>query len=844
MSNGLAFAQIRSRPSAFIGTFIALLFGAVVIISSGTLLLAAATASPQPVRYRPAPVVVAADQFVGGQQIPDRVRLGTGLADRLAALPEVSDAVADTVFPATAAAPGRTAVTLDGQPASSAQLLATGDGAAGKVTPRPGQTVLDTRTAKALGVSRGDTVTLTSPAGTGSFEVAGVLAARTPGAWFENAEAGRLSGHPGKADAIAVLPEEGVSTAQLAERVRAAAGSAKVFTGDGRGEVENPGFAPAQENTVGMFGAMGGLSIYVSIFVVANTMSLSISQRRRETALLRGIGARPGHIRRMAAAEATLVAVLAVAAGSAPGHLLARLVFDAMDARHLLPPGTELTFSWLPVAAAALTGLLAAVPGSLIASHRAARSRPAEALSESALPRRGIGPLRLLLGLAALAGGAVVAVQVLALGGATANKAAPFVLLLFLVSVSLLGPLLARAATEVLGVPMRLFGATGELATLNGRARARRLSSAIVPVALVVAFGVTKIGQQTTLTHEKSTQSAAAVTADRVIEAPGGLPGRVADDVARLPGVRAATGVTEVGLLAGPGHPGAKPGDGAVSGSAFSGTGETLARNLDPQVRSGALSGVRAGGTPGSGDGTVAVDQRVADRADTGVGRRITLWLGDGTVVRPVVAATYSRGLGVGEVLLPRATVAGHLTHQLDDRILVRADSGDGGARLDQELRTVAGASPGATVRTDAAFAEARDAADESFTWLEFMALSMIAGFAGITAANTLAMVTFEQLREVSMLRLIGTSVRTVRRTVRLEALTVALTGLAAGLTIALVTLTPLVEDSTGAAFPYLPPQLLLLVAAGTVALSLLATGVPLRLLLRVRPVEGVTRRS
>lgn len=160
----------------------------------------------------------------------------------------------------------------------------------------------------------------------------------------------------------------------------------------------------------------------------------------------------------------------------------------------------------------------------------------------------------------------------------------------------------------------------------------------------MVAFGVTKIGQQTTLAHERSTQSAAALTADRVIEAPGGLPGRVADEVARLPGVRAATGVTEVGLLAGPGRPGAKPGDGSVSGSAFSGTGETLARNLDPQVRSGALSGVRADGTAGSGDGTVAVDQRVADRAGTGVGRRITLWLGDGTVVRPVVAATYSRG--------------------------------------------------------------------------------------------------------------------------------------------------------------------------------------------------------
>ncbi|MCE0446759.1 hypothetical protein LT493_25830 [Streptomyces tricolor] len=37
----------------------------------------------------------------------------------------------------------------------------------------------------------------------------------------------------------------------------------------------------------------------------------------------------------------------------------------------------------------------------------------------------------------------------LAGGGTTANNAAPFVLLLFMVAVSLLGPLLARLATEV-----------------------------------------------------------------------------------------------------------------------------------------------------------------------------------------------------------------------------------------------------------------------------------------------------------------------------------------------------------------------------------------------------------
>ncbi len=41
-----------------------------------------------------------------------------------------------------------------------------------------------------------------------------------------------------------------------------------------------------------------------------------------------------------------------------------------------MPPGSRLEFTWIPVAVAAFAGLLAAVPGSLIASFRAARSRP------------------------------------------------------------------------------------------------------------------------------------------------------------------------------------------------------------------------------------------------------------------------------------------------------------------------------------------------------------------------------------------------------------------------------------------------------------------------------------
>lgn len=837
MSTGLARAQIRSRPSAFVGTFVALLFGAIVIITCGHMLLAAALADQAPQRYAAVPVLVTASQEADGRPVPDRARIDTSLAGELSRLPQVKAAVADTVFPVSVAAEGRPPVVSEGRPVSATRFLGgPRDAAADRLG--TGRLLLDRATAGALGATPGSTVKVTGAAGTTSFELAAVLDAPVPGVWFDDAEAGRLSGHPGKADAIAVLPKDGVGTDDLAAAVREAAGGARVLTSAAdRSAVENPGFAELQENTVGMFGAMGGLSIYVAIFVVANTMSLSISQRQRETALLRGIGARPNQIRRTAAAEASLVAVLAVATACAPAYLLARVLFDEMESRHLMPPGSVLEFSWIPVAVAAFAGLLAAVPGSLIASFRAARSRPAEALAESAVPRRGIGPIRLLIGLAALAGAVLATVTVLSAGGTTANNAAPLVLLLFLVSVSLLGPLFARFTTEVLGLPLRLAGVTGELATLNGRARARRLSSAIVPVALLVAFGVTKVGQQTTMTYEARVQSEAALVADRVVEAPGGLPPRLAAEAARLPGVRAATALTDVRLLVGSGDAGARPGKDAVQAQAFTGSGAGLAANLDPKVVAGALTGVRP-------SGTVAVERRLADRLNTGVGRPITLWLGDGTKIRPVIVATYERGIGVGDVLLPKATVDGHVTAQMANRLLVRGTDAGQAARLDGVLKQAVADTPGATVQSAGAFTRAAEDSTEQFAWLEIMALGVITGFAGIAAANTLAMVTFERLREVSMLRLIGMRTRTLRRVVRLEALTVALSGLGIGGAIALITLTPLVKAGSGASFPYLPPLLIAVVVAVTVAVGLLATSLPLRRLLRVRPTEGVTRRA
>ncbi|MFG2660188.1 FtsX-like permease family protein [Streptomyces sp. NPDC048425] len=65
-------------------------------------------------------------------------------------------------------------------------------------------------------------------------------------------------------------------------------------------------------------------------------MSLAVSQRGRESALLRAIGAGPWQIRRMVATEALVTALLALPVGYGLGALVAWVWFGVLDAGHQL----------------------------------------------------------------------------------------------------------------------------------------------------------------------------------------------------------------------------------------------------------------------------------------------------------------------------------------------------------------------------------------------------------------------------------------------------------------------------------------------------------------------------
>ena len=199
----------------------------------------------------------------------------------------------------------------------------------------------------ALGVRPGARLQLAGPGGGGTYRVSGVARARAAGGqtalFLADAEAARLSGTPGRVDAIGVIAKPGVSAGVLRDRLRAAVGdraevvdrehAADADAGDARAE--------GRETLIAVSGTLGGITGLVALFVVAGTFSLVMAQRRREIAALRALGATPRQIRRLVAGEALIVSVVAGALGLVAGAPLADGLVSVLASHDVVPEGFQ-----------------------------------------------------------------------------------------------------------------------------------------------------------------------------------------------------------------------------------------------------------------------------------------------------------------------------------------------------------------------------------------------------------------------------------------------------------------------------------------------------------------------
>ncbi|MEU9634698.1 FtsX-like permease family protein [Streptomyces tendae] len=831
--NGLARAAVRFKPASFAGTFVALMMSALVVAACGVLLETSIRASVPAERYANAPVVAAADQSarvvadtVDGPEetaypLPDTARVDAGLAAKAAGVPGAATAVPDFTFPVHGGDGPSGALTGHGWGSHAFTGTALTQGAA----PHAGEVVLGAAAARNARAGVGDTVALETADGPADFRVSGLAEAGAGDtadegadgvgtAWFADAEAPALAGHPGKADAIAVMAKEGVDTDALAAAVeKALAGSgARTLTGDDRGEVEDHGLAYGKETLFAVGGSFGGIATLVAVFTAAGTVALSVGQRTREFALLRAVGATPRQIRRAVAAEALLVAPLAGLLGCLPGIGLAHWWFGQMQDRGAVPEAVELHVSGFPLLAAVGVGLLTALGAGWAAGRRPAKIKPGQALAEASVERLRPGVVRTVLGVAAVGGGSALAGVAASAAGSDAANASLGVVMLFMLAVALLGPILARLCAGLFGLLLRGGDASASLAAANSRTNARRLASAITPIVLAMAFASTLVFMHTSESHVASEQLRDGITADHVVTAPAGLSADAADRAARAPGVDAAVSLLDTQVLV----PVRGGGETSLQGTAtqgVSGSGAQLAKVQDLDVREGGLDRV--------GPGRIAIDKTLATATDVGLGDKLPLYLPDGTKADPEVVAVYGRGLGLPAVTMDRAALDGHVTSPFADTLLV--SGGEAGP-----LRALG------EVTDASGYALAQNVDREFGAWANYMMAAVLGGFAAVAAVNTLVMTVLDRRRELHTLRLVGSTRRQVLRMLGWESLLVSAAGVALGTAIAMITLTPMMRGLTGE-FPHVPPLLYAAFAATAAILGLASVTLPARTALRDR---------
>ncbi|MDQ0714739.1 putative ABC transport system permease protein [Streptomyces luteogriseus] len=746
---------LRIRWAGFTGSFVALCLGVALLTVMG-LALASTAGAPErgPERFAAAPVVVK------GQ---DTLRVPTPVGDRasrlahprpvpatvVARLRTLGPVVADRSFPVRAQ--GGPA-DLVGHPWSTAAFapydLATGRAprAAGEVVvtgdwAHPGQRV---RT------------------GRGTVRVVGTLTARgfENAVFFTDARAARL--HP--------------STAQFVVRadpasVRKAVGdSAQVLTGDARRLADaDPGRdREALTAMNALFGTAGGVTAFVSVFVVASTFAFAVAQRRKEFALLRTAGATPAQIRGSILAEALAVGTLASAAGCALGSYGAPLLAARVADEGLAPAWFTIGEHTWPYHAAFWTGLLVALCGATAASWRAGRTAPTEALREAAADSGPLTRGRLLCGAVLL----LTAVVTLALS----LTADPSDLLhrktyisrpmLLITAATLLAPLVLRPLTRLLSC---LPSAVGMLVRENTATGVRRTAALAAPVLVTVALAGSLLGATATLNHAKTTETSDRTTAAFVVTPAAGT----AFDTATLhrlgavPGARISpTSSTAVHVL--------EDGVALIRSEARAAAPGALAATTHLPLTAGRLSDLD--------DSSIVVNEEWQRHR---VGDRVRVWLGDGTPRTLRIAAVMPTGTGGNGVYVTPRNAPGAAV----DRVDVALEEGAAAGTVATALRDALG-TEGGQVLTRAAWIRATHPETNRTTRLGlFLVLGIALLYTGISVANTTVMAASDRVRDLAVLRLAGATRWQVLRLTAAEALTAVAAGALLGLLVTVVNL-------------------------------------------------------
>ncbi|MEU5127384.1 ABC transporter permease [Streptomyces mobaraensis] len=841
----LALSTLRYRKGGFVATFVAMFFGAALIMACGGLMESGVRDAVPAQRLAAAPVVVAGDQSYASSRLAERVRLDAGTVREVAGVPGVREAVPDISFPVAVVRDGRPVTDLsddvtraDHRPLGhgwASARLAPYRLAKGAAPAAPGDVVLDAGLAAEAGASLGDRVLVTVQGEPREFRLTGVVRqdggrdAFQPAVFFTDAQARALSGHPRAVDAIGVLPAAGTDAVALGERIeKQLGGKAVALTGDQRGLAEFPKAAASQRNLLMLASIFGGWAVLVAMFGASSTLGLTIRQRHREMALMKAIGTTPAQLRRMILGETLAVSLVASVLGCLPGALFGRLLFDKLVSAGIVSGAVEFRLGVLPGAVAVAASLLAGVGAAYLTARKIARTRATEALAESAMEGRWLTRARIVWSIVFLVGGVAMAATTMTMpvDDTTAGVAAP-ACIFWAIGLALLAPGFAKGVVAVLKVPLRaVSGLSGMLAVLNSRTHAQRMAATITPIVLLTGIATGTLYMQQIEDASNRAAHTGVLRADDVLTSrTGGLAPGTLEKVRGVPGVAAASEyVTSTGFVQ-------EPKDSEQTDDGWTLQGVTGDGNLSVNAAAGSLAALR-------GD-SVALPVEHAKSLGRGVGDTITLRLGDGTPVKVKVVATYRPEGLTTSLLLPAGLLAAHTTDGTPAQIVVRRAAGADPGAVTAALGAAVKDQPGVEVAGSEALTAGRTAGQQQLATINYLVVGMIVGYTVISVVNTLVSATGRRRREFGLQRLTGFTRRQVMTMMAAESVLTAVTGIVLGSVAAAITLFPYSVAKLDRVVPSVPVWIYWAVVAGAAVVTFAATLLPTWRATRFRPVEA-----
>ncbi len=525
---------------------------------------------------------------------------------------------------------------------------------------------------------------------------------------------------------------------------------------------------------------MSFLALTISIFIIYNSFSVSVSQRWKEIGVLRAIGVERQQIAIMFMFEAMLLGVIGSVVGVAAGFGLAKLslrfVGDVTASFYgFAPVSAGLDFNVVFALQAMGAGLAASLIAAWLPARAASRLEPVHALRniESRDPGQAPGRVRWISGLVFLVAG-------LGLTRFAPSNVGYFIQLFYSFFIQfgmiLLVPKFIELGAFVLRPVMdRFFGAEGLIAVETMARAPRRTTSTVIALMIGLAFLISNSAFIQSQKRAMNRSLDRAVASDMLVTSSSEVHSRtyhfneaMADRIKSLPGIQTADAARVTSLE----YDGQEVAIISHEMRQFFTVSPDL---LDAGDRENAIART----ADGSG---MLISTNFAARWNVKIGDDVTLSTPNGPLILTVVGTLDYYRSDKGTVFFDRDIYKRYWGDSDVDYILIDVEPGTDVESLRYEIATAIGSSQRGFIYTHDEYKHWVSGIVDQFFALMYVQMFIAACVVIIGLTNTMVISVSERRRELGIFRAIGGFRRQVAKMVTLEAVAIALIGYSVGI--------------------------------------------------------------